>query len=98
MSRIYYCDADTELYVGDALTVLAALPASSIDCVVTSPPQWGLRDYRTAQWIGGNHRCEHTLGNTPHQRRNAKKHGFGGSTMQKRCRICGAVCCDNNTA
>jgi site-specific DNA-methyltransferase (cytosine-N4-specific) len=30
---------------GDALTVLRRLPAESIDCVVTSPPYWSLRDY-----------------------------------------------------
>lgn len=96
MSKLYYRDADTELYVGDALTVLATMPASSVDCVVTSPPQWGLRDYGTAKWIGGNPQCEHTLGTTPHQRRNTKKRGLGprGTNAQKRCRICGAFCLD----
>lgn len=29
---------------GDALTVLRTLPSSHFDCVVTSPPYWGLRD------------------------------------------------------
>ncbi|GAA4866681.1 site-specific DNA-methyltransferase [Saccharopolyspora rosea] len=96
MSELYYHDADTELYVGDALTVLATMPASSVDCVVTSPPQWGLRDYGTAQWIGGNPECEHTLGTTPHQRRNAKKRGLGPekTNARKRCRTCGAFCLD----
>ena len=31
--------------IGDVLQQLALLPDESIDCVVTSPPYWGLRDY-----------------------------------------------------
>lgn len=38
-------DPDFTLYLGDALTVLAELPAESVHCVVTSPPYWALRDY-----------------------------------------------------
>jgi len=30
---------------GDALEVLQALPDEFVDCCVTSPPYWGLRDY-----------------------------------------------------
>lgn len=37
---------------GDALKVLQQLPAESIDCVVTSPPYWSLRDYGVRQQIG----------------------------------------------
>lgn len=37
---------------GDALTVLKTLPAESIDCVITSPPYWGLRDYGVAGQLG----------------------------------------------
>src|ERR1700691_5716156 len=33
------------MYAGDARTVLAAMPAQSADCIVTSPPYWGKRDY-----------------------------------------------------
>jgi DNA modification methylase len=32
--------------------VLAELPAESVDCCVTSPPYWGLRDYGTDGQIG----------------------------------------------
>ena len=32
------------LYVGDALEVLRTLPDESVQCCVTSPPYWGLRD------------------------------------------------------
>jgi len=39
---------EATLYCGDALAVLKTLPAASIQCVVTSPPYWGLRDYGTS--------------------------------------------------
>jgi len=32
-------------FLGDALFVLKELPDSSIDCVMTSPPYWGKREY-----------------------------------------------------
>lgn len=37
---------------GDALEVLKTLPAESIDCVITSPPYWALRDYGVAGQLG----------------------------------------------
>ncbi|HZN70122.1 MAG TPA: site-specific DNA-methyltransferase [Micromonosporaceae bacterium] len=47
------------LYLGDAARVLAALPDGCVDCVVTSPPYWGLRDYGTGRWSGGDPACPH---------------------------------------
>jgi DNA modification methylase len=44
---------------GDCRTVLPTLPAASVHCVVTSPPYWGLRDYGTATWEGGDPGCDH---------------------------------------
>lgn len=44
MSTFYRDDAIT-LHHGDALAVLRTLPAASVDCCVTSPPYYGLRDY-----------------------------------------------------
>lgn len=43
---------------GDVRDMLRTLPADSVDCVVTSPPYWGLRDYGVAGQIG----MEPTLG------------------------------------
>jgi site-specific DNA-methyltransferase (cytosine-N4-specific) len=40
------------LHVGDARAVLATMPAGSADCIVTSPPYWGKRDYGTAGQYG----------------------------------------------
>lgn len=41
-----------DLRLGDALTVLRSLPSESVDCVITSPPYWGLRDYGYDGQIG----------------------------------------------
>jgi site-specific DNA-methyltransferase (cytosine-N4-specific) len=41
----FWCDARAALFVGDACDVLAAMPAGSVDCIVTSPPYWAKRDY-----------------------------------------------------
>jgi DNA modification methylase len=48
----YVADPDFTLYLGDVRDVLAQLPAESVDCCVTSPPYWGLRDYGTDGQIG----------------------------------------------
>jgi DNA modification methylase len=40
------------LYQGDCLEILPTLEANSIQCVVTSPPYWGLRDYGCAGQLG----------------------------------------------
>ena len=37
---------------GDCVKVLPELEADSVQCCVTSPPYWGLRDYDHANQIG----------------------------------------------
>ena len=37
---------------GDARTVLKVLPDECVQCIVTSPPYWGVRDYRVKGEIG----------------------------------------------
>ena len=46
---------------GDALSVLRTLPGCCVDCCVTSPPYYGLRDYGTASWQGGDPGCSHEV-------------------------------------
>ena len=48
----YYSDDHVTLHHGDAATVLAAMPAQSVDCIVTSPPYFGLRNYGVDGQIG----------------------------------------------
>lgn len=51
---------DWDYLVGDVRTVLMTLPENSIQCIVTSPPYWGLRDYGIPPSIwGGLNGCEH---------------------------------------
>jgi len=37
---------------GNSLEVLKTLPDNSIDCCITSPPYWGLRDYEHTEQLG----------------------------------------------
>jgi DNA modification methylase len=77
MVQRYFHDDAVTLYTGDATTTLAGLSAGSVDCVVTSPPYWGLRDYGTGYWHGGKPDCPHLA---------AVEHpGF-----PQHCRRCGA--------
>lgn len=50
-----------KIYQGDSLEVLKTFPNESINCVMTSPPYWALRDYQIKDDIiwGGNKDCEH---------------------------------------
>ena len=45
---------------GDALTWLKQINDNTVDCCVTSPPYWGLRDYKTEGFVwGGKEGCTH---------------------------------------
>lgn len=48
----YYEDDHVVLHHGHALTILRDMPDESVDCLVTSPPYFGLRDYGEAAQIG----------------------------------------------
>jgi DNA modification methylase len=43
----------------DVMEGLRQLPDESVHCVVTSPPYFGLRDYQTGSWAGGDPACNH---------------------------------------
>jgi len=48
-----------KIYNEDCLETLKSLPDNYIDCVVTSPPYWGLRDYGLEPKIWGGNGCIH---------------------------------------
>jgi len=55
---------------GNALEELKKLPDESVDCIITSPPYYGLRSYKGAETIwGGNPECEHEFTNKYHKPR-----------------------------
>lgn len=51
-------DGRCTIHVGDCIEAMRQMPSGSVDCVVTSPPYWGLRDYGVEGQIG----LEPTLG------------------------------------
>jgi hypothetical protein len=53
-----YANPRTEILIGDVREKLREIRSASIDCCVTSPPYWGLRDYGVPGQIG----LERTLG------------------------------------
>lgn len=84
---------------GDVRDVLATLQSDSVDCCVTSPPYWGLRDYGTAEWVGGDPLCSHRSP-TMREGRNENRATLPGSVATNRdqlllahrtgCGLCGA--------
>jgi hypothetical protein len=58
----WYAAGGVEIRVGHVLDVLAALPAGSVQCCVTSPPYFGLRSYSTEPQVwGGSPDCDHAF-------------------------------------
>lgn len=80
---------------GDALEQLKTLPDNSINCCITSPPYYGLRDYGTGEWVGGDPNCKHGKTwrrQTFHQDYKNSKEDIHEDIMYKKvCPICGAV-------
>ncbi len=59
----YYVDDWLTVYAGDCREVMVSMPEQSVQCVVTSPPYWGLRSYGTpAQVWGGDPTHTHEWG------------------------------------
>jgi DNA modification methylase len=90
-----------EIAVADVSAALRELPASSVHTAITSVPYWGLRDYGTAKWEGGDPGCDHLA---PPKRLqagfNERYHGkkfatdkqgeLAGVPFRERCTRCGA--------
>lgn len=82
---------------GDALEMLKTLPDESVDCCVTSPPYYALRDYGTGKWVGGDPDCPHKRMSkfsdkitTGHKQ--PELIGMVGDAIYKSvCPLCGAV-------
>ena len=81
-----------KIYQGNCIDVLKDFPDESIDCVCTSPPYWGLRDYGTAEWEGGDENCKH-IKKTQKQGGEANRPSRELTIFQydKKCKDCGAI-------
>jgi site-specific DNA-methyltransferase (cytosine-N4-specific) len=88
-----------ELLTGDALELLRQADDRQVRCCVTSPPYYGLRDYLTGSWEGGDSTCKHRFANP--QRTSANDGTFADERgtqkkveslrpMLQQCRWCGA--------
>lgn len=74
---------------GDSAEVLRRFPAGIAQCCVTSPPYWGLRDYGTSEWEGGDTDCSH-LQPAPGPTGNKGNNGYNGTPYKEVCGKCGA--------
>lgn len=54
---------ENKILQGDSLDVLKTLPDESVDCIITSPPYFGLRDYMEKKQIGREKRLEDFIDN-----------------------------------
>lgn len=89
---------------GNCLETLKNIPDESVDCCITSPPYYGLRDYGTAKWVGGDPNCSHrnaelsTRFNRTMTDASSIQKGNLGSDVRKYVKVCpdcGAVREDN---
>ena len=90
---------NVEILLGDALGQVKTLDEKSIQTVITSPPYWGLRDYGTATWEGGDSKCEHTISMpskwTDKKRRADRPEVANRGGDNSKCHQCGALRIDN---
>lgn len=79
-------------YIGDVFEMLQQIPDASVQCVVTSPPYWGLRDYQTATWEGGDQNCNHNPQRPDGGERATRTLPLGrGGMYRDVCGKCGAI-------
>ena len=82
---------------GDVIERLKDIKDNTIQCVVTSPPYWGLRDYGTATWIGGDEDCSHKRESKKSEKtitghKNFEEmNGVGDAIYKTNCLRCGAT-------
>lgn len=87
---------------GSSAEVLKTIPSESIDCCVTSPPYYALRDYGTGKWVGGDPNCPHyrtskysEMTATGHKAMMDNGSPVGDAIYKSVCPLCGAVRVDD---
>jgi len=79
---------DFQLLCGHVLLKLQELPVSSVHCVVTSPPYWGLRCYRTQPQVwGGQPDCSHDWTDEMPRAANEFRNGLGGEFIGRQDKL-----------
>jgi len=86
-----------DIKIGNCLDVLKELPRDYFHTVVTSPPYYGLRDYNTGTWVGGDPNCPHKRLSkiskdtaTGHKGMHEQGNVVGDAIYRQECPICGA--------
>lgn len=89
---------DFNVIYGDCLKSLEKLPDESVQCCITSPPYYGLRDYGTGRWEGGDPNCPHYRTSkcskndcTGHKAMGEAGEAVGDAIYKSVCPLCGAV-------
>jgi len=88
---------EEKILCGDCLEMLKTLPDNTVDCCVTSPPYYGLRDYGTGKWIGGDPNCPHkrlskySAKTIPGHAQIELAGNVGDAIYKSVCPLCGAV-------
>lgn len=102
MTIPYYQDDAVTICHADCREILPQLPDNSVQCVVTSPPYWGLRKYAGNQgMVWGDDHCDHQWssvrlqfhkGQVPDSKWKADVAvaDAGNATMGTSCSLCGA--------
>ena len=82
---------------GNNIETLKTVPDESVDCCVTSPPYYGLRDYGTGTWIGGDPNCPHrrmskfSEKTTTGHKQEELIGNVGDAIYKTVCPLCGAI-------
>jgi DNA modification methylase len=91
---VYYSDSHVIIYHGDCRDILLTLDAGSVQCCVTSPPYFGLRDYGGGVWVGGDESCDHRIylgGNGAASSKQVTSAGTQLYAYRDTCGKCGAT-------
>ena len=85
---------------GHVIDKLKEILSDTVQTVVTSPPYWGLRDYGTATWEGGDKNCDHRIDRANRKVTNInqnKQNSVSGEFISdgNSCPKCGAIRKDN---
>jgi DNA modification methylase len=86
---------NVKILQGDCIEQLKTLPDQSVNCCVTSPPYWGLRDYGTGIWVGGDTACSHKRDSKQSDKTQTGHRNLEGAVgdgiYKDVCKRCGAV-------
>lgn len=93
---------DIIIWQGDVRESLRQMPDKSVQTCVTSPPYFGLRDYGTGDWEGGDPECDHQVkkqfghsGNKGNHAGQSANASVSEKLNRTECSRCGARKIDN---